>query len=132
MVAKGTKRQGNYPVAKYRYKPGDTKHPQEQVTCELCGTVAWVKKGSRFCSKSCAQSGSNNSVWRGEGAGYLALHGRVYRKRGPAREFVCACGKQAREWANLTGHYDDTQDYTAMCSKCHHRYDAARRADKLR
>lgn len=36
---------------------------------------------------------------------------------------------QRFEWANLTGRYDDPDDYERMCVSCHRRYDAARRTE---
>ena len=27
------------------------------------------------------------------------------------------------DWANLTGHYDDPNDYKRMCRSCHWKYD---------
>lgn len=31
-------------------------------------------------------------------------------------------------WANLTGRYQDVNDYRRMCASCHGRFDAARRS----
>lgn len=77
------------------------------------------------------QDGNRNPNWRGNDAGYQALHLRVEAARGkPCR---CACcdttDNAARyEWANLTGHYEDIHDYVRLCVSCHRRLDAARRA----
>lgn len=134
MVQRGKKRQGNYAPAQYRYDASG-KHPQEEVVCELCGTKAWVKKGSRFCSKSCAQKGKNNSTWKGDEAGYVSMHARVYRLRGKAFGCtVCGANDPAKwyEWANLTGHYEDVDDYASMCRRCHKKFDMEKRPDKGR
>jgi hypothetical protein len=77
------------------------------------------------------QWGSNNDSWRGDAAGYQAQHLRVETVRGkPASCF--RCGKHDAglryEWANLTGCYEDTDDYERMCVPCHRQYDSARRA----
>lgn len=77
------------------------------------------------------QSGSANSMWAGNEAGYQALHLRVETARGkPARCNRCGAGNPALryEWANLTGNYQDINDYERMCVSCHRRYDGARRA----
>ncbi len=71
------------------------------------------------------QTGSMNSRWKGDEAGYQAMHLRMYRVRG--RPFPCSvCGTmQARayDWANLTGNYQDIEDYAPMCRSCHWRHD---------
>lgn len=76
------------------------------------------------------QRGPKNALWKGDQAGYKALHLRVYAERGKAS--TCSvCGRSDTEatydWANLTGNYADTKDYAAMCRKCHRAYDKARR-----
>ncbi len=76
------------------------------------------------------QSGSANPRWKGAAAGYNALHHRVEAARG--KPTVCnRCGTddpEARyEWANLTGRYNDVDDFERMCVPCHRRFDGARR-----
>lgn len=77
------------------------------------------------------QTGPNNSYWKGDGAKYQALHVRVARRRGkPSR--CSRCGSENEhgvvyEWANLTGRYEDVDDYERMCRSCHRRYDNSRR-----
>jgi hypothetical protein len=71
------------------------------------------------------QRGPRNSSWKGDRAGYQALHLRVYQAKG--RPTACSvCGTttaRAFDWANLTGNYQDITDYAAMCRSCHWRYD---------
>jgi hypothetical protein len=77
------------------------------------------------------QRGPANHMWRGVEAGYQALHLRVEAARGkPKRCAACDTESQSRtyDWANLTGHYDDPQDYVRLCRHCHRRLDARRRA----
>lgn len=78
------------------------------------------------------QSGEANSSWKGEEAGYDALHLRVIAARG--RPVECArCGRTDSEvrydWANLTGRYEDIDDYERLCAFCHMSYDARRRQE---
>lgn len=73
-----------------------------------------------------------NVHWKGDEAGYQALHLRVSKARG--KPSVCeSCGKddpQAKyEWSNRTGNYQDTADYWRLCVPCHQSFDAARRAE---
>lgn len=78
------------------------------------------------------QAGSKNPRWKGTEAGYQAMHLRVYAVRG--RPFPCSvCGTttaKAYDWANLTGNYQDIEDFAAMCRSCHWRHD--RRVQNLR
>lgn len=72
------------------------------------------------------QRGPKNDSWKGSAAGYAALHLRVYTERGcPRKCEVCGTTDRRKryEWANLTGQYDDPQDYKRMCTSCHHRHD---------
>jgi hypothetical protein len=77
------------------------------------------------------QTGERNAVWRGDAAGYKALHLRVATARGKPQLCV-ECGKSDAatryEWANLTGNYADTNDYKRLCIPCHRIFDAGRRA----
>ena len=75
------------------------------------------------------QRGPRNHMWKGNAAGYQALHLRVDALRGkPAKCERCGTTEPVRyEWANLTGHYYDPNDYQRMCVSCHRQYDADRR-----
>lgn len=55
----------------------------------------------------------------------LALHKRIYRKHGRAKDRKCAkCSNQANDWANVTGNYsDDIKDYLPLCRSCHMKLD---------
>jgi len=71
------------------------------------------------------QRGPKNSTWKGGQARYAALHLRVATVRGkPKRCGDCGTTKAKRyEWANLTGRYDDVNDYRRLCVSCHHKMD---------
>lgn len=75
------------------------------------------------------QAGNNNSSWKGDKATYAALHKRVEVSRG--KPCICmACGTQEStvyEWCNLTGRYQDVNDYMCMCRPCHRKYDKNRK-----
>ncbi len=72
------------------------------------------------------QQGPLNSGWKGDGAGYAALHGRVIAAKGRPCECercgTCDPGKQYH-WANISGRYEDVSDYQRMCRSCHSKYD---------
>ena len=72
------------------------------------------------------QTRENNSSWKGNGAGKSAFHRRLYSAYGKPRK----CGKcgttdplKSYDYANLTGRYEDMDDYLPMCRSCHWRYD---------
>ena len=72
------------------------------------------------------QRGDRNDSWKGAHATYAAFHKRlesVYGK--PQKCEVCGTTKTDRtyDWANLTGRYDDPQDYKRMCRSCHWKHD---------
>jgi hypothetical protein len=76
------------------------------------------------------QRGEKNSWWKGADAKYEALHIRVQVARGtPHVCSVCDCRDNVRyEWANLTGDYNDVNDYARMCVPCHRKFDNNRRS----
>ena len=129
----------------------------ELSSCDLCGNQ-FLKLGPahRFCSLNCGkqywenkkrtaraggpgkgwakgkQIGPSNPTWRGDGAGYQALHIRVYVARG--RPFPCSsCGSadesRTFDWANLSGRFADPSDYAPMCRSCHRKYDNRRKRE---
>lgn len=72
------------------------------------------------------QWGEKNTGWKGDEAGLLCLHKRLYRAFGqPSRCDVCGTADEAKtyDWANLTGKYTDPTDYKRMCRSCHAKYD---------
>lgn len=116
-----------------RYMPGDRNHKYQLKPCEGCGLQLWIQKRRRFCSNKCAHTGPHSPVWKGDEAQYVALHERVYRRRGLASEVhhCCMCGTNEAsryEWANLTGDYTDTKDYGVMCKWCHDVFDGREEA----
>ena len=76
------------------------------------------------------QRGEKNSTWRGPDATYAAFHKRVEVARGRPQS-CAACDTQdpetAYEWANLSGRYDEINDYVRLCIPCHRKVDAHRR-----
>ena len=71
------------------------------------------------------QWGDKNHEWKGDDAGYQALHRRLYSRFGKPR--ICGvCGTTSAknyDYANLTGPYEDLDDYLPMCRSCHSRFD---------
>lgn len=72
------------------------------------------------------QKGSKNDSWKGDTAGYSALHRRLYSLYGkPKQCSVCNTEDIDKhyDYANLTGNYQDVEDYAPMCRSCHWKYD---------
>lgn len=76
------------------------------------------------------QVGPANDSWVGDEASYKACHNRVRSIRGtPSKCDWCGTEDGVFEWANLTGHYLDVNDFVRLCRSCHHFYDNDRRKD---
>jgi len=77
-----------------------------------------------------AKIGEEHPLWKGDNAGYFAFHARLPVRRGkPSKCEVCGTTDPQKhyDWANLTGRYEDMEDYKRMCRKCHRQYDKQRR-----
>lgn len=71
------------------------------------------------------QFGGHNHAWKGDEAGYQALHRRLYSRYGRP-EHCSQCGTTEPghyDYANLSGRYHDVNDYAPMCRSCHWKYD---------
>jgi hypothetical protein len=100
------------------YRIGDAStHNYRPGNCERCGRECMLTARQRFCGSACA--GLRDS------AGISALHYRVYKARGRADHCIFGCEHSRYEWANLTGNYDDVNDFAQMCKQCHQSYDGA-------
>ena len=110
------------------------------VLCQSCGaevqTYPSPTNKKKYCSKDCfyKRSGENIYNWKGEDAGYRALHNWVRRRLGkPTTCSICNNSRNARrlEWSNVSGEYRrDLMDWIQLCSKCHHEIDNRYRATK--
>ena len=105
---------------------------QQEVAAELRMTqkvVFNVMRRHGICARVAAkreQRGERNASWKGDGAGKNAFHRRLYAKYGKPSQ-CSKCGTtHARhyDYANLTGRYEDVNDYAPMCRSCHWKYDA--------
>lgn len=68
-------------------------------------------------------------AWKGEKAGYFAMHQWIRKQYGAAKKYQCMfCGgtrgSKTIEWANLDGKYSrDPQTWTTLCKICHAAFD---------
>lgn len=73
-----------------------------------------------------ANSGENNGKWTGEDASPRAIHKRLNKKIGKAKNYKCVdCDKQAEDWSNNKNHIytENPEDYSPRCKSCHKKYD---------
>lgn len=72
------------------------------------------------------QMGEANHMWKGDSASRAAFHRRLDARHGQPQH-CDECGttdpKRSYDWANLTGHYENLEDYKRMCRSCHWKYD---------
>lgn len=56
---------------------------------------------------------------------YASYHRRVYRKKGKATKCEKCHTLDAKqyEWANVSGRYEDVDDYIQLCVSCHKKFD---------
>jgi hypothetical protein len=105
----------------------------------LCFThIRRLRKGGSVDYTREPLRGADNPSWKGGAIGYVTAHERIYRARGRATGYLCACGRRASHWAYR--HDDpaalvdadgrpysvDPAHYDAMCVPCHKRFDLAR------
>jgi hypothetical protein len=71
------------------------------------------------------QFGSANHMWKGDDASKYAFHRRLYSRHGkPSKCSACGTtGAEHYDYANLSGRYEDMDDYAPMCRSCHWKYD---------
>jgi len=71
------------------------------------------------------QWGEANHMWKGDDASKYAFHRRLYSRFGkPSKCSVCGTTEASHyDYANLSGSYEDLNDYAPMCRSCHWKYD---------
>lgn len=84
------------------------------------GSTPW-NKGLNY------HSNEEHPLWKGDGAGKVAIHAWIKRKFGkPAQCSRCGTVDAKRfEWANLKNHNyrRNIDDYARLCTRCHRNYD---------
>jgi hypothetical protein len=110
------------------------KHTKTKTCSKACGFVfrqrGHEERGRPWLASMQypARDLENNQAWRGVEASYSSKHRRVYNHRGKP-DHCSRCGRtdpHRYEWANLTGDYDDINDYAMMCKPCHRAFDQER------
>lgn len=83
--------------------------------------------GNEFQKNDARITGENNYGWKGDNAGYDAIHGWIRKRLGMPKECVY-CGKTREEgrieWASISHKAKrDSDDYISLCARCHRIYD---------
>jgi hypothetical protein len=72
------------------------------------------------------QRGPKNPAWKPKTKNYFTWHKRLRAARGtPKHCSKCGTTDPAKhyDWANLTGKFDDPEDYIRVCKSCHAKLD---------
>lgn len=100
--------------------------------------MRWTRHGDPLTAHQPRRRyGSDNNAWTGDKASYTAMHGRLRKTRGAAKNYQCQCGSQAKQWAydhtdpnqqvsDLGPYSTDMNRYQPMCVSCHKTMDLAR------
>lgn len=99
----------------------------KQIESEIRKSV----RAGHFTFKPKPKGGKKGRTWKVGGAvSYFQYHNRVRVARGTPQK-CDRCGtkdpEQYYDWANLTGRYEDINDYARMCRGCHRSFDQERR-----
>ena len=107
--------------------------PNWDVSCKVCSRTFEVvfsrKDKATYCSRKCFKIGRTGATSPLKGkfrsTTYGACHYKVRIIRGtPSKCEVCGTTVAKKfEWANMTGHYEDVNDYKRMCASCHDKHD---------
>lgn len=105
---------------------------RNKMKCKYCGKVGLTMASNKYCSRDCAYRDCREEkagAWKGENAGYSALHKFVASRRG--QPLICEqCDKETNgrheiAWANISGEYKrDLSDWARLCAKCHKAFDS--------
>lgn len=75
--------------------------------------------------------GKENPQWKGNKAGYFAIHNWLRRNFGEAKQCEFCKSKKWIQWANISKSYQrDIKDWKALCVVCHRRFDGITKLSK--
>ncbi len=108
--------------------------PNKSSTKFTRGQKAWNKgkKWPKYIIEKMRQAHigkgfeGDNGMWKGDKAGYYAMHDWIYRIKGsPKKCSHCKTTKAKKfEWANKDHSYKRIlNDYIPLCTSCHRKYD---------
>jgi len=92
-----------------------------------------ISQETEFKKQDPRITGEINHLWKGDKAGYYAIHSWVQEYK-PKSDFCCSCGRQncRLELSNISGEYKrDINDYEWLCVRCHRKKDLGKPKDLL-
>jgi len=110
-------------------------YAENHTQCEIAERIGLTQKvvwnlmrRSGIAARTAAkrdQWGDKNHQWKADDASKSAFHRRLYSRFGkPCKCSVCGTEDPKHyDYANLTGRYEDLDDYASMCRSCHWKYD---------
>jgi len=117
------------PLGVYKHKTGkESSHWKGGLpVCKICNKIL-SRRDAVACVKHAYRNneGRKNGMWKGDSAGYSALHIWISSVLGkPRRCSFCGTTKAKKfEWANLSHKYKRrVDDWVRLCTKCHIKYD---------
>lgn len=112
------------------------KKEKGEAECAVCGQKFEFYKSNResakLCSNKCKskyysqREPEEHPHWKGDNAEYSALHRRLRENKGQPKKCE-ECGTEdpdkTYDWANISGDYEDPDDYKRLCRSCHWKLD---------
>jgi hypothetical protein len=101
---------------------------RKKISEALKGRV-FTEEHKRKIGKSVKRSsstGNGNQAWKGDSAGYSAMHKWIVKELGRPRKCEECSTETAKrfEWSNVDHKYRRaTEDYKRLCASCHRKYD---------
>ncbi len=131
-----SKKTGQNPF-KGKKRPAFSDEHKKKIGLAQIGRKPW-NKGKKGLQKmsletrkkmSLKRKNEKHPAWKGNKAGYQAIHSWIRRNLSPAKFFkchFCECEEEIRKlnWANLDHKYKRLlSDWIVLCVRCHHNYD---------
>lgn len=111
------------------YLSGMTQY-EVAIEMEITQKIVWrcLRDYGVKCRKAAPrnQKTINNNNWKSDNVGYAAFHKRIQKLKGlPQYCEICGTTEKNKtyDWANLSGKYNDPNDYKRMCRSCHWKHD---------
>jgi hypothetical protein len=107
-----------------------SKNAKKCGSCSKKGSIPW-NKGIVWEEGSARQVGEKNTQWKGDDAGYKAIHVWLNRRFGKP-DHCEMCGTREKKqpkffhWAKLKGkqYTHDRENFWMLCVNCHNEYDS--------
>lgn len=123
---------GNCLVCGSEYRAvNDSKSHRQKFCKRECYELHWVDNVRPIMKEPIGLKGEENPTWKGNDAGYAAIHKWVSRWKGkPSKCENCKTTTAKKfEWCNTDHQYRrNLDDWIRMCTTCHREYDMAKLA----